>query len=75
MKAITSLKAILVTAVVGMLFSGYLTYQEFFAEGEQSCDVIGASGTIFGYPPCVYGFFMYVIVSLLAWLGLKKANK
>ena len=75
MKAITSLKAILVTAVVGIIFSGYLTYQELFAEGDQSCGAAEAGGMIFGYPPCVYGLFMYVVVSLLAWLGLRKVNK
>jgi hypothetical protein len=26
---------------------------------------------VFGYPACVYGFFMYVIIAGLAALGLR----
>jgi len=66
----TALTAIFVIALGGMLFSGYLSYQELFKSGLPSCPAIGAPGTVFGYPACVYGFFMYLIVSIVAALGL-----
>jgi uncharacterized membrane protein len=52
-------------AIAGMLFSGYLTYNEFHGV---SC----TATTIFGLPPCIYGFVMYLVVGVLASLALKK---
>ena len=69
-----ALKIIMLVALGGVLFSGYLSYQELFAG---SCDVRGVScGTneIAGLPACVYGFFMYSIVLTVAYLG-QKAEK
>jgi len=76
MKKVTALKSILVIAVLGLLFSGYLSYKEFFpASGEiVGCAPIGTPGTIFGYPPCVYGFFMYLVVGVVAFLGLRGSK-
>jgi uncharacterized membrane protein len=58
------LNALLVIAVLGMLFSGYLTYMEF---NGVSCQAI----SILGLPPCVYGFAMYLVVGILALLALR----
>lgn len=79
-----SLRIILGISFFGLLFSGYLSYQELCATGEsttggivngviQPCPALGAPGTIFGYPACVYGFFMYlIIVTVSAWGLLAK---
>ncbi|MBU2101291.1 hypothetical protein KKH05_01055 [Patescibacteria group bacterium] len=73
MSKINSLKAILVVSVFGLIFSGYLTYKELFAsESAVGCNPLGTPGTIFGYPPCVYGFFMYLIVGALSAFGLRS---
>lgn len=70
-----ALQIILGVAVLGVLFSGTLTYQEIFGQGAASCPSPGAPGTILGYPACVYGFFMYIVVAVVAFLGLFKAPK
>jgi len=77
MKRITALKAILGISIFGLLFSGYLSYQEFFVPvvDGASCTPLGAPGTILGYPPCIYGFFMYLLVAVLATLGLRGQEK
>ena len=36
-----------------------------------SCPAFGAPGTVFGYPACVYGFFMYVTIAVISALGLR----
>lgn len=66
-----SLQIILGIAVVGLAFSGYLTSREFTAAAPaDSCPAVGEPGTILGYPPCVYGFFMYLAIVLVAAAGL-----
>ena len=60
---------------VGILFSGTLTYQEFFGGLALSCPAPGAPGTVLGYPACVYGFFMYIALAVIAWLGLRSFRK
>ena len=42
-----------------------------------SCPAIGAPGTILGYPPCIYGFVMYlgiVVVAVLGLVGVRRAS-
>jgi uncharacterized membrane protein len=67
-----ALQVILVVAGFGLTFSGVLTYQELFGAGVASCPSPGAPGTVFGYPACVYGFFMYLAIVVTAWLGLRR---
>ena len=76
MKHKTALVAIFVISIVGLVFSGVLTYQELFTLSAVSCPAPGAPGTVFGYPACVYGFFMYLIIFIVSGLGLfsKKNN-
>ena len=57
-------------SLFGALFSGTLTYQELFGTTALSCPSPGAPGTVFGYPACVYGFLMYVILAVISGLGL-----
>jgi uncharacterized membrane protein len=66
-----ALQTILTIAVFGLVFSGVLTYRELFTGGVAKCPSPGAPGTVFGYPACVYGFFMYLIITVVAVLGLR----
>jgi uncharacterized membrane protein len=52
-----------------------LTYNELFAKGATSCPTVGAPGTVLGYPACVYGFFMYLAILVVAMLGLASEPK
>lgn len=71
MKKETALKIILVIAIVGMLFSGYLSYGELFGN---SCPLGGCS-KIAGLPTCLYGFVIYLIVLVIAIIGLARKKK
>jgi hypothetical protein len=67
-----ALQAILAVAVIGLVFSGVLSYRELLGAGAVTgCPAPGAPGTVFGLPACVYGFFMYLIVGGLAIAGLR----
>lgn len=66
-----ALQIILAVAVFGVVFSGVLTYRELFGSGAATCPSPGAPGTVFGYPACVYGFFMYLLITGLAVAGLR----
>lgn len=68
-----ALQAILTVAVIGLVFSGVLTYREVFA-GAARCPSPGAPGTVFGYPACVYGFVMYLLITGLALAGLRAKS-
>jgi uncharacterized membrane protein len=69
-----ALQLILVIALAGLGFSGTLTYREVFASAAQ-CPSPGAPGTIFGYPACVYGFFMYLAITIIAIVGLRAGAR
>ena len=76
MKQLTALRTILGISIFGLMFSGYLSYQEFFGDADGSgCNALGQPGTIFGYPPCVYGFFMYLLIVTISALGLTKKKE
>jgi uncharacterized membrane protein len=70
MTARRALLVILVIGLCGLVFSGYLSYQEFFNPTALSCPSPGEPGTILGWPACVYGFFMYLMVVSAALWGL-----
>lgn len=67
-----ALQIILVVSVFGAAFSGVLSYQELYGDAAVTCPAPGAPGTVFGYPACVYGFFMYLIVAATAAWGLRS---
>ena len=69
-----ALQLILVLSLAGLLFSGTLTYREVFASAAQ-CPSPGAPGTILGYPACVYGFFMYLAITIVAIVGLRAGPR
>jgi uncharacterized membrane protein len=65
-----ALYVILGIGLFGVVFSGTLTYREVFGHAEAVCPSPGRAGTIFGYPACVYGFFMYLVIVTTAVAGL-----
>jgi uncharacterized membrane protein len=65
-----ALQIILAVAAFGACFSGVLTYRELFGRTAAVCPSPGTPGTVFGYPACVYGFFMYLVVTAVAAIGL-----
>lgn len=70
----SALRLILIVSVVGVLFSGYLSYRELFTGscnlGFVSCGV--KTGPIMGMPACVYGLAMYTILLITAICGLRS---
>lgn len=72
MKPRSALKCILVIGLAGLTFSGYLSYQELFATCNASCPIVKTPGSLLTLPACVYGFFMYLLVVIIASFGLKK---
>jgi uncharacterized membrane protein len=67
MKKQTALIIILIIAIAGLLFSGYLSYSEIF---KKFC-ALGTCTAVSGVPACVYGFVMYLILLVVAIIGLK----
>ena len=57
--------------VAGTLFSGVLSYRELFGQAGLSCQSPGAPGTLLGYPACVYGFFVFLALTVVTGLGLR----
>lgn len=60
-------------SIIGVAFSGTLTFREVFSSAA-SCPSPGAPGTILGYPACVYGLFMYIALAVISGLGLWKGR-
>lgn len=75
MTAKKSLQLILAVSLFGVAFSGVLSYRELFGAGAATCPAPGAPGTVFGYPACVYGFFVYLILTALAAAGLAALKR
>ena len=69
------LQIILGISLFGVAFSGFLSYQELFGGTATSCPAPGAPGTVFGYPACVYGFFMYLVLAFFAVAGLDAERR
>jgi len=69
MKSKTALKIILGISILGILFSGYLSYKELFTG---VCPLGGSCPSVATLPACVYGLVMYLIVLVISLLGLKE---
>lgn len=74
MTANKALQIILAISIFGVAFSGVLSYRELFGTAATSCPAPGAPGTVFGYPACVYGFFMYLALAFIAAAGLRAES-
>lgn len=70
MKKQVALKIILTISIVGILFSGYLSYAELFQKLANFCPSGICGNQIAGIPVCVYGLVMYIIVFAISILGL-----
>jgi hypothetical protein len=72
MKKQLSLTIILIISILGILFSGYLSYGELV---KGTCPLGSCSAKpLLGLPVCIYGFVMYLIVFVIAILGFKSKN-
>ena len=69
-----ALQWIFAISLIGVAFSGTLTYREVFAKTAAACPSPGAPGTIFGYPACVYGLLMYTVIAVISGLSLLKSR-
>jgi uncharacterized membrane protein len=71
-----ALQVILAVSLFGLAFSGYLSYGELFAPRPEAgtCPTVGPPGTVLGYPACVYGFFMYLAIAIIALAGLWRGR-
>lgn len=76
MKMKSALIAIMIVAIGGIIFSGYLSYYNLFGPGcHEAIISCGPKPVeIFGLPQCVYGFFMYLTVGALSAVAMAKNN-
>ncbi len=65
-----ALLCVFAVALVGIVFSGVLTYRDYAQPEAAACTPLGEPGTILGAPPCVYGLAMYSVVALAAGWAL-----
>ena len=75
MQPVGVLKIILALSFLGTVFSGVMVYQELFGAAAAACPAVGAPGTLFGYPACVYGLFMFAAIAFVAGFGLHVASR
>jgi uncharacterized membrane protein len=64
-----SLKIIIIISILGLLFSGYLSYTEIFIG---ICPIGGTCPNVATIPACVYGFFMYLALLIISIIGIKS---
>lgn len=67
MKKDTALKVIYWLSLLGILFSGYLSYSEIV----NGICVLGSCSIVAGLPACVYGFVMFVVIFVISVLGIR----
>lgn len=61
------MQIVLVIGIAGMMFSGFLSYDEIFTEScDFGCSAVTDEGYLLGIPVCVYGLTIYTIITALA---------
>jgi len=70
-----ALYIILGISLFGIAFSGTLAYREVFGHAAVVCPSPGRAGTVLGYPACVYGLFMYMVIAGTALIGLVAGRR
>jgi hypothetical protein len=60
-------------SLAGCAFSASLTYRE-LAGRLVSCPAVGAPGTIFGVPACVFGLLMFAFLVLVSGFALIRTS-
>jgi len=63
------LKFIFIISLIGIGFSGYLSYNEVI---NQICVLGGSCPFVFNIPACIYGLIMYITICVISFLGLKS---
>jgi hypothetical protein len=69
-----ALQLVLGIALLGVVFSGVLTYHDLTAATAEACSPLGPPGTLFGQPPCIYGLAMYSVIALIAGYALLRTR-
>lgn len=72
------MKIIFGISIVGVLFSGYLSYYELFVPAGCSEAVVSCGPNpvnIASLPACVYGLIMYLVIFGLSLTGVIKGQK
>lgn len=69
-----ALRIAFLLSLCGSVFSGVLSYRELFGATAAACPAPGAPGTILGYPACVYGFVMFLVLTFVTGFGLRDAG-
>jgi len=64
-----ALQIILAISLAGMIFSGYLSYEEIVC---RTCPLGDDCSTLFGIPTCFYGFVMYACVFAVTLFSLRS---
>jgi ABC-type phosphate transport system permease subunit len=72
MKSKNSIIVILIVSLIGLLFSGFLSYMELVPK---KCVMAGTCALVSGIPACVYGFFMYLIIFLFSICALRHLKE
>lgn len=62
---INIIRTVIILSLSGILFSGYLTYQKLFTG---SCPLTEGCPILFGYPTCLYGFIIFLLLGIIASL-------
>jgi hypothetical protein len=79
MRSLTAFKLITLFGLLGALFSGYLSYYNYFMKGCTnaivSCSGGGNAVLIFGQPTCIYGLGMFLVMTILGIVGWTKGGK
>lgn len=60
-------------SLAGSVFSGTLSYRELTGR-LVSCPAVGAPGTIFGVPACVFGLVIFAFLVLVSGLALIRTS-
>lgn len=72
----TALQIIRIISLIGILFSGYLSYNELFGGGCRNTFIqCSSTFSLFSMPACVYGLVMYTLVFLITMFGLHSNKK
>ena len=67
-----NLKAIFIFSLIGLLFSGYLTFTKLILG---NCPLTEGCPTFLGYPACYFGFVLFLILFTISISALLELNK
>ena len=65
-----ALRLAFILSLAGTILSGTLSYRELFGATALACPAPGVPGTLLGYPACVYGFGVFLLLSVVTGAGL-----